>query len=389
MLIRTTDVGDLIKKFRFKEPIFVTKTHLPDLKLFNEYLQIIWKNNWVTNNGELHQELEIKLANFLEANYVSLFCNGTLALMTALHALGLSGEVITTPFTFPATLNVLHWKGINPVFCDIDTDTFNIDTNKIESFISSKTAAILAVHVYGFPCNVKALDDISTRHGIKVIYDAAHAFGVKLNGKSLANFGDITAFSFHATKLYHTFEGGALSVKDLDLKRRIDYLKNFGIHDEDTVVTPGINAKMNEVQAAMGLIGLCHVGKEIERRKKVHREYVSLLKSLNGIKLPNVSIENFEYNYAYFPIIVNKEEANISRDRLYNVLKKCNVFTRKYFFPLCSNYPFFSSLPSASKKNLPQANKIADGVLCLPMYGALELEKVERICLIISHLVRG
>jgi dTDP-4-amino-4,6-dideoxygalactose transaminase len=308
--------------------------------------------------------------------------------MTALYALGLSGEVITTPFTFPATLNVLRWLSIKPVFCDIDPDSFTIDTDKIESLINPETSAVLGVHIYGFPCNVKALDDISTKHGVKIVYDAAHAFGVKLDGQSLASYGDVSAYSFHATKLYHTFEGGALSVRDLNLKRKIDYLKNFGIHDEETVLAPGINGKMNELQAAMGLIELDHAEKEIERRKKVHKKYVSLLKFLAGIKLPSISTVHMEYNYAYFPIIVKEEKTNVSRDRLYNILKKCNVFARKYFFPLCSNYPFFSALPSSSKKNLPIANKIAEEVLCLPLYGALELESVERICLIIRDVLK-
>lgn len=386
--MNTANVGELQKKYKFKNPIFVTKTHLPDLRLFNPYLRKIWENNWVTNNGEFHRALESKLAQFLETNHLSLFCNGTLALMTALFALDLSGEVITTPFTFPATINVLRWLGIKPVFCDINPDSFNIDINKIEPLINPETSGILAVHVYGFPCDVKALEDISKRHGIKIVYDAAHAFGVRINGQSLASYGDASAYSFHATKPYHTFEGGALSVRELDLKRKIDYLKNFGIHDEETVLVPGINAKMNELQAAMGLIELDHIEKEIQRRKKVHQKYVSLLKFLDGIKLKKISTDRFNYNYAYFPIIVDKEKAKVSRDQLCEILGKCNVFARKYFFPLCSNYPFYSSLPSSSKKNLPIANRLAEEVLCLPMYGALELDSVERICLIIKDVLK-
>jgi dTDP-4-amino-4,6-dideoxygalactose transaminase len=252
--------------------------------------------------------------------------------------------------------------------------------------ITPKTSAILAVHVYGNPCNVAALGHISQQHGVRIIYDAAHAFGVELDGQAIASYGDISAFSFHATKLFHTIEGGALIVRDLNLKRRLDFLKNFGIADEETVVTPGINAKMNELQAAIGLLELKYVNTEIQKRNKIHHTYVKLLKTMPGIKLPEVP-PNVKSNYAYFPILIDRTQAGISRDELYDFLRKFNVFPRKYFYPLCSNFPFFSSLPSASKEKLPIANKVAENILCLPMYGDLELENVEIICHIIKSLL--
>jgi len=379
-------INKFIKQYKFDEPINVTKTHLPNLESFQDYLNSIWENNWVTNNGPLHLRLEMELVKYLKAEYINLFCNGTLALMLAMHASRLNGEIITTPFTFPATPNVLHWNEMTPVFCDIEPHTYNIDTEKVESLITPKTSAILAVHVFGNPCNVQALEYISNRHGVKIIYDAAHAFGVELNGKSIANFGDISAFSFHATKLFHTIEGGALAVRDLNLKKRIDYLKNFGIADEETVITPGINAKMNEFQAAIGLLELNYVDTEIQKREKIHHRYIELLKMIPGIKLPEIS-SNVKSNYAYFPILIDRVEAGMSRDELYDSLRNFNVFPRKYFYPLCSNFPFFASLPSAAKEKLPIANKVAENILCLPMYGDLELDKVGIICHIIKNLL--
>lgn len=379
-------INKFIKQYKFDKPINVTKTHLPNLESFQDYLNFIWENNWVTNNGPLHLRLEIELVKYLKSKYVNLFCNGTLALMLAMHAARLNGEIITTPFTFPATPNVLHWNEVTPVFCDIEPHTYNIDTEKIESLITPKTSAILAVHVFGKPCNVQALEYISNRHGVKIIYDAAHAFGVELNGKSIANFGDISAFSFHATKLFHTIEGGALAVRDLNLKKRIDYLKNFGIADEETVLMPGINAKMNEFQAAIGLLELNYVDTEIQKREKIHHKYLEFLKITPGIKLPEIS-PNVKSNYAYFPILIDRVEAGMSRDELYNSLRRFNVFPRKYFYPLCSNFPFFASLPSAAKEKLPIANEVAENILCLPMYGDLELDNVEIICHIIKNLM--
>ncbi len=379
-------INKLIDQYKFDTPINVTKTHLPNLESFQDYLKVIWENNWVTNNGQLHLRLEMELAKFFRAQYVNLFCNGTLALMLAMHAARLHGEIITTPFTFPATPNVLHWNEITPVFCDIEPNTYNIDTDKIESLITPKTSAILAVHVYGSPCDVRALECISNRHGVRIIYDAAHAFGVELDGQSIADFGDISAFSFHATKLFHTIEGGALVVRDLNLKKRLDFLKNFGIADEETVVTPGINAKMNELQAAIGLLELKNVATEIHKREKVHYKYMDLLKTTPGIKLPE-KLPNVKRNYAYFPILIDRAKAGISRDELCDSLRKFNVFPRKYFYPLCSNFPFFASLPSASKEKLPIANKVAENILCLPMYGDLELDNVEIICHIIKNLM--
>lgn len=364
--------------------IFVTKPNLPDLKKVLPYLEKIWESKILTNNGPFHRLFEEKLREYLGVPQISLVANGTLALVIALQALRITGEVITTPFSFVATAHALKWNGIVPVFCDIEERTLTIDPNKIEALISPRTTAILAVHVYGYPCDTRVLQEIADKYGLKVIYDAAHAFGVKSKGRSILFEGDLSTLSFHATKLFTTFEGGAIVCKEEKLKKRIDYLKNFGFADEVTVVAPGINAKMNEFQSIIGLLSLETVEQEIIRRREVAELYRSLLGEMDGISfLPE--IDGVEHNYSYFPILIEKERFGMSREELYVELKSHNIFARRYFYPLISNFPSYRTLPSASKENLPIANKIAKKVLCLPIYGALEKENVLRICEIIKN----
>jgi dTDP-4-amino-4,6-dideoxygalactose transaminase len=298
--------------------------------------------------------------------------------------LRLSGEVITTPFTFPATSHVLSWNNINPVFCDIDEDTLTIDVNRLEKMITPKTTGILGVHVYGMPCNVHQVQEIANRYGLNVIYDAAHAFGTEINGIGIGTFGDISMFSFHATKLFHTVEGGALTFNEPNLKPRIDLLKNFGIKNEDEVVMPGINGKMNEVQAAIGLINLKHIDNERMKRHKIVETYKKNLADIPGLKVFEIP-GNVRNSYQYFMIRINNE-FGLSRDEVHTELKKYNVITRKYFYPLCSDYNCYRQLPSASPDNLPVANKVVKEVLCLPLYGNLKLEDVLKICQIIRGL---
>jgi len=361
---------------------FVTQPSLPPLVEFTEYLKDIWDSKQLTNNGKYHQQFEKELAEYLGVKYLSLFSNGTLALITALQTLRITGEVITTPFSFVATTHALHWNGIKPVFCDIEPYTFNLDPEKIEAAITPKTTAIMPVHVYGNPCDVKRIQEIADKYGLKVIYDAAHAFGVTIDGKSVLNFGDLSVFSFHATKVFNTFEGGAIVCHDKKTKQRIDYLKNFGFADEVTVVAPGINAKMNEFQAALGLLQLKYVDKEIEKRKEVARKYREGLKGINGIKFLS-DLQNVKHNYQYFPIFIDKQNYGKSRDEVYESLKLQNVYTRRYFYPLISQFPTYRGLPSADPSNLPIAERVAQEVLCLPMFGDLPENIIESI---ISYL---
>lgn len=361
---------------------FVTQPSLPPLVEFTEYLKDIWDSKQLTNNGKYHQQFEKELAEYLGVKYLSLFSNGTLALITALQTLRITGEVITTPFSFVATTHALHWNGIKPVFCDIEPYTFNLDPEKIEAAITPKTTAIMPVHVYGNPCDVKRIQEIADKYGLKVIYDAAHAFGVTIDGKSVLNFGDLSVLSFHATKVFNTFEGGAIVCHDKKTKQRIDYLKNFGFADEVTVVAPGINAKMNEFQAALGLLQLKYVDKEIEKRKEVARKYREGLKGINGIKFLS-DLQNVKHNYQYFPIFIDKQNYGKSRDEVYESLKLQNVYTRRYFYPLISQFPTYRGLPSADPSNLPIAERVAQEVLCLPMFGDLPENIIESI---ISYL---
>ncbi len=362
--------------------IYVTKPNLPELKDVIPYLEKIWENRILTNNGPFHNQFEQELAKYLGVEHVNLFANATLALIVGLQALRITGEVITTPFSFVATTHALKWNGITPVFCDIEEKTLNIDPEKIEALITPKTTAILPVHVYGHPCDTEKIQDIADKYGLKVIYDAAHAFGIKMKDKNLLLEGDMSVLSFHGTKLFTTFEGGAIICKDEKLKKRIDYLKNFGFADELTVIAPGINAKMNEFQSVIGLLSLEIVEEEIKNRKKVAETYFELLDGVKGIRVFN-NFEDYAYNYSYFPILIDEKEFGVSREKVYDELKKNNIFARRYFYPLISNMPSYRSLPSAAKENLPVANRIAEQVLCLPTYGALEADMIYKICSLI------
>jgi dTDP-4-amino-4,6-dideoxygalactose transaminase len=365
-----------------EKPIYVTQPLLPPLEEFQTYLEQIWQSKWLTNGGQFHQELEKKLADYLGVDYLSLFANGTLALITALQALGITGEVITTPFSFVATAHSLLWNGIKPVFADIEPQTYNIDPRKIEEAITPKTKAIMPVHVYGNPCNVHAIQRIAETYNLKVIYDAAHAFGVSIDGNSILRFGDLSILSFHATKTYTTIEGGAIICHDPQMKRHIDDLKNFGFRDESTVVAPGINAKMNEIQAAYGLLALKYIDTNIARRKEITEQYRTRLMGIKGITLIN-DMPEVKHNYSYFPIFVDKSQYYIQRDDLYEKLKRHNIFSRRYFYPLISQFPTYRGLDSAQTGKMPVAERSANEVICLPMYADLEVETVDKICRII------
>jgi dTDP-4-amino-4,6-dideoxygalactose transaminase len=361
-----------------EKPIYVTQPFLPPLEEFEEYLKDIWETKWITNNGKYHQKLEAALCDYLGVKYISLFSNGTLALMTALQALRIAGEVITTPFSFVATTHSLWWNNIKPVFVDIEPGTFNLDPDRIEAAITPKTTAILPVHVYGNPCDVTRIREIADTYGLRVVYDACHTFGVTIDGRSVLNFGDLSVLSFHGTKVYTTFEGGAIVCHDEVTKKRIDFLKNFGFADEVTVVAPGINAKMNEFQAALGLLQLKYVDGAILKRKQIAECYDELLSGISGI----VRLEQttgVRHCYAYYPILINKEEYGRSRDELYEEMKRQNVFGRRYFYPLISQFPAYRRLESALPGRMPVAESITERVLCLPIYSDLGFYEVERI----------
>lgn len=368
-----------------KKPIYVTHPFLPPLEEFLPYLKDIWDSHILTNEGPFHKQLEIALGEYLGVKYISLFSNGTLALITALQAMKITGEVITTPYSFVATTHALSWNNITPVFVDIEPGTFNIDPEKIESAISPLTTAILPVHVYGNPCNHERIKEIADKYGLKVIYDAAHTFGVKKDGISVVNYGDLSVLSFHATKVFNTFEGGAIVCHDQNTKKHIDELKNFGIIDETTVVTSGINAKMNEIQAAMGLLQLNYIEKSIEKRKLVTETYKSSLVNIPGITIQK-ELPDVRYNYAYFPIMINANHFGKTRDEVYEELKVHNIFSRRYFYPLISQFPIYSSLDSSRKGRMSVAERITEEVLCLPIYPDLELSMVKEICGIINNL---
>ena len=367
-----------------KKIITVTSPLLPNLDEFHELLKQIWDKKWITNNGDFHKQLEAALAEYLKVPYVSLFTNGTLPLITALQALRITGEVITTPYSFVATTHALWWNGIKPVFVDIDWKTGCLDPNKIEAAITPKTTAIMPVHVYGKPCNIKAIQDIADKYGLKVIYDAAHAFGVEVNGESILNAGDMSTLSFHATKVYNTIEGGAMVMHDAKTKQRIDYLKNFGFAGETEVVAPGINSKMDEMRSAYGLLNLKQVDAAIEARHQVAIKYREALKDVEGIEywddLPGV-----KHNYSYFPIFVDAKKYGMTRDELYFKMKEQGILSRRYFYPLISDFTTYRGLPSATKENLPVATKMAEEVICLPMHHALSNEDIKRVinCVIV------
>lgn len=380
----TCYMNDIKKIKSFKEPIYVTQPALPPLAEFVKYLEKIWDSKRVTNQGQFHQQFEKELAEYLGVKYVSLFANGTLALVSALQVLRISGEVITTPYTFVATTHALNWNNIKPVFGDIDPVFCNLDPEKIEAAITPNTTAILPVHVYGNPCEVDKIQEIADTYGLKVIYDACHAFSVKIRDNSILNFGDLSVLSFHGTKVFTTMEGGAIICHDKKIKKRIDYLKNFGFADEVTVVQPGINAKMNEMQAAMGLLQLKEIETNISKRKKVGLQYRENLKNVQGIRFME-DVENIKHNRSYFPIFVNQKRYGKSRDELYEELKQNNIFSRRYFYPLISHFPIYRGLESSKASNLPIAEKIAKEVICLPIYPNLELSHVENIAAIIQN----
>lgn len=366
-----------------KKQITVTSPLLPPLEEFIPYLHKIWDSKWITNMGQFHQQLEEALCDYLGVKYISIFTNGTLPLITALQALEIKGEVITTPYSFVATTHSLWWNGIKPVFVDIDPITCNIDPNKIEAAITPQTTAIMPVHVYGTPCDIDAIQAIADKHGLKIIYDAAHAFGVKQNGKSVLAAGDMSTLSFHATKVFNTIEGGALICHSAEVKKQIDYLKNFGFEDETTVVGPGINGKMDEVRSAYGLLNLKQVDKAIDIRKKIVQQYRNALQGISGISFMN-DIEGVRHNYAYFPIFVDAEKYGMTRDELYFKMKAKNILGRRYFYPLISTFSTYKDLPSSCSENLPVSVRIADSVICLPIHHDLFESDVNRVLELIT-----
>lgn len=361
-----------------KKVITVTSPLLPSLDEFMPYLQDIWNRKWLTNNGHYHKELEKALCEYLKVPFISLFTNGTLPLITALQALRITGEVITTPYSFVATTHSLWWNGIKPVFVDIDPITCNIDPEKIEAAITPKTTAIMPVHVYGTPCDTIRIKEIADKYGLKVIYDAAHAFGVEVDGESVLNAGDMSTLSFHATKVYNTIEGGALICHDEETKKRIDYLKNFGFAGETEVIAPGINSKMDEIRSAYGLLNLKQVDKAIESRKNTANKYRKVLKNIKGLRVLE-DIPKVKHNYSYFPVFVDSEVYGKTRDELYYKMKENNVLGRRYFYPLISEFSTYKGLESAKKENLPVANRIADSVICLPMYNGITDTEIDII----------
>ena len=387
--------------------ITVTSPLLPNLDEFHELLQQIWDSKWITNNGSFHKQLEKELAAYLKVPYISLFTNGTLPLITALQALRITGEVITTPYSFVATTHSIWWNGAKPVFVDIDPKTGNIDPNRIEAAITPRTTAIMPVHVYGMPCDVRAIKEIADKYGLKVIYDAAHAFSLEIpknendyriafgetfhskgqskkvvETESILNWGDLSTLSFHATKIYNTIEGGAMIMHDAETKKRIDYLKNFGFADEVTVVGPGINSKMDEMRSAYGLINLKQVDQAIANRKMVANAYREALEGVDGLTFFDELI-GVKHNYSYFPIFIDEERYGMSRDALYDKMKSANVLGRRYFYPLISEFSTYRGLESANPSNLPNAHKMADSVICLPMHHGLSDEDIQRVLEII------
>jgi dTDP-4-amino-4,6-dideoxygalactose transaminase len=366
-----------------QKPIYVTQPYLPPLEEFIPYLQQIWDKNILTNGGPFHEQLEKELCDYLGVKHISLFANATLGLVTALQALRITGEVITTPYSFVATAHSLLWNGIKPVFVDIDPNTLNLDPARIEAAITPHTTAIMPVHCYGRPCDVDAIQKIADIYNLKVIYDSAHAFGVKCHCGSLLNHGDLSVLSFHATKVFNTFEGGAIVCPDANTKQRIDHLKNFGYVDEVTVVATGINAKMSELSAAIGLLQLKHMDAVLALRKEIDITYRKGLKDINGIVCLNGDVEE-STNFSYFPILVQNDYP-LNRDSLYQKLRENNIFARRYFYPLISDFQMYRGMPSAHRENLPIANRAAEQVLCLPIYPSLNDDDQHRII----ELIRG
>ena len=358
--------------------ITVTTPLLPDLDEFSKMLKEVWESKWITNNGHFHQRLEEALCEYLKVPYISLFTNGTLPLLTALQALRISGEVITTPYSFVATTHSLWWNGIKPVFVDIDPSNCGMDPDCIEAAITPKTTAIMPVHCYGKPCDVVRIQSIAEKYGLKVIYDAAHAFGVEINGKSILEYGALSTLSFHATKVFTTIEGGAMIMHDETTKQRIDYLKNFGFESETEVIAPGINSKMDEVRAVYGLLNLRQIDAAIEARHQVAIKYRAALRAVKGIRFFD-DMPGVKHNYSYFPIFVNADEYGMTRDELYFKMRDNGVLGRRYFYPLISTFSTYRGLPSAAPENLPNATRVANEVICLPMHHQLSDDDIDRV----------
>ncbi len=371
----------------FEKPVYVTRPFLPSIEEFSSGLQEIWDNQWLTNRGPVLKRFERELSQEFVTDNICLFTNGTLALQIGLQGMGIAGEVITTPFTFVATTHALFWNKIRPVFVDIEPDYYTLDPEKVEAAITPWTTAILAVHVFGHPCKLNALADIARRHNLKLIYDAAHAFGVRVAGKSIAHFGDMSMFSFHATKLYHSIEGGMLTFQDSGIRKIFQYLKNFGFENEEEVVMPGTNAKMNEMQALMGSMVLKHLDEIIEKRKQITAVYREKLANIPGSRLVPKLPKDISYNYAYIPVEVDEDEFGISRDQLYEELKKYNIYVRRYFYPLVCDFACYRSV--AVNDHLTVARKVAERILTLPIYSGLRLDEVEQICDVINHLMNS
>lgn len=368
----------------FYEPIYITRPLLAPLRQIRKKIKEIWKSKWLTNMGIQHQKLESKLLKYLDVQNLTLFCNGTLALEIACRALELKGEVITTPFTFPATVNSLYINRLKPIFCDIKINDFTINSDEITELITPNTSAIMPVHVFGNPCDIEKIAKIARNNNLHVIYDAAHCFGVEYKGKGIGNFGDISMFSFHATKIFHTLEGGALTYNNSELKDTFYLLKNFGINKKniEEIILPGTNAKLNELQAAIGLINLSLIKTEIEKRKYLSSIYRENLNEVEGIKLVNEK-KDVKYNYQYFPILIDEGQFKFNRDHVFEYLKKFNIFSRKYFYPLCTDYQFLKAfIPS----NIPNAEKISNQILCLPLYGELAPQDIKQICDILKSI---
>jgi dTDP-4-amino-4,6-dideoxygalactose transaminase len=368
----------------FEKPIYVTKPFLPPIEEFSEGLQEIWDSHWLTNDGPILQRFTRHLSNYFQTDNVCLFTNGTLALQIGLQGMGITGEVITTPFTFAATTHALFWNKIRPVFVDIEPDHYTLDPEKVEAAITPWTTAIVAVHVFGYPVNLHPLADIARRHNLKLIYDAAHAFGVEVSGRSIAHFCDMSMFSFHATKLYHSLEGGLLTFKDSGLKSTFDYLKNFGFKNQVEVVMPGSNAKMNEMQALMGIHVLKYLDEIIEKGQKIDALYRERLSTVSGISIPPPLPEDINYNYAYLPIEVDEKQFGMSRDALYETLKELNVFTRRYFYPLVCDFACYRNI--AVVDPLTVARRVASRILILPNYYDLHIDEVMKISDVIEYL---
>ena len=376
--------SEIQQKTMRNEGIKVTSPLLPDLNEFTELLKDIWNRKWITNNGQYHQQLEQALAEYLKVPFVSLFTNGTLPLLTALQALNITGEIITTPYSFVATTHSIWWNGCQPVFVDVEEETCGIDPDKIEAAITPRTTAIMPVHCYGHPVKMKRIQEIADRHGLKVIYDAAHAFGVEVDGESVLNAGNMSTLSFHATKVYNTLEGGALIVHDAETKRQVDYLKNFGFVGETEVVAPGINSKVDEVRAAYGLLNLKQVDAAIARRRKVAERYREALRDVPGIRFFD-DMPNVRHNYSYFPVFVDAAKYGMTRDQLYYRMQESGIYGRRYFFPLISTFAPYRSLESATPQNLPVATRLADEVICLPMHHELSNCDVQKVIEVICE----